>query len=306
MILYTQLFQVILKELLMNNIAITGNTKLTALLGSPVKHSISPLMHNEAFKQLGLDYVYLCFDVNEKSLANAVSGLKSIGIRGFNLTMPNKNKIIELIDALSPAATLIRAVNTVINDNGILTGHNTDGTGFIQSLKDINFSIAQKKVVILGNGGAAMAIAAQAALDGASEINIFSRPQSSFAKRTRQLCDDITKTTNATAYNYDTKDTSQLQASLKNSELLINATSVGMAPNTDASIIEDVSLFHESLLVADIIYEPRMTKFLQIAKSRGCQTCNGMYMLLHQGAKAFKLFTGEEMPVELIRSRYFL
>ena len=280
-------------------------TELTALLGSPVSHSISPAMHNEAFKQLGLDYVYCAFDVNEEELAKAVAQLKNIGIRGFNLTMPNKNKIVELLDHLSPAAKLIGAVNTIVNDDGILTGYNTDGVGFLQSLKDIGFSIADKEITILGNGGAATAIIAQAALDGARQINIFARPQSRFAKRMTKLVADINQTTHSTTSVYDIADTKKLQSASNSSALLVNATSVGMTPNIDASPIEDANIFHPNLLVADIIYEPRMTKFLQIAEQNGCKTCNGMYMLLHQGAEAFKLFTGCDMPVELIRRKFF-
>lgn len=143
---------------------ITGHTGLTALLGSPVAHSISPLMHNEAFRILGLDYVYLCFDVNEDTLPAAVEGLKTCGIRGFNLTMPNKNKIVELLDELSPEAQLIGAVNTVLNDNGKLTGYNTDGYGFMQSVRDAGHDITGKAVTVMGVGGASMAICAQSAL----------------------------------------------------------------------------------------------------------------------------------------------
>ena len=139
----------------MNNI--TGHTGLTALLGSPVAHSISPLMHNESFRLLGLDYVYLCFDVNEETLPAAVAGLKTCGIRGFNLTMPNKNKIVELLDELSPEAQLIGAVNTVLNDNGKLIGYNTDGYGFMQSVRDAGHDITGKNITVMGVGGASMA-----------------------------------------------------------------------------------------------------------------------------------------------------
>lgn len=287
------------------NIPISDGSKLTALLGSPVAHSISPAMHNEAFKQLGLDFVYLAFDVQENELPSAVSKLKDIGIRGFNLTMPNKNKIVELVDKLSPVATLIGAVNTVVNDGGILTGYNTDGVGFMESLRDTDFDVAGKEITILGNGGAATAIIAQAALDGATKINIFSRPQSRFAKRTTTLADAVNQTTHAQVECFDISDVTQLKKALANSSLLVNATSVGMAPNIDASPISDASLFHQDLLVADIIYEPKMTKFLQSASKNGCKTCNGLYMLLHQGAEAFTLFTGRKMPIELIREKYF-
>ena len=131
-------------------IPITGHTQLTALLGSPVAHSISPLMHNEAFHLLDLDYTYLCFDVNEENLEAAVTGLKTCGIRGFNLTMPNKNKIVELLDELSPAARLIGAVNTVVNDNGRLTGYNTDGAGYMQAVSDAGYNVIEKTITIMG------------------------------------------------------------------------------------------------------------------------------------------------------------
>ena len=143
-------------------IPITGHTQLTALLGSPVAHSISPLMHNEAFHLLDLDYTYLCFNVNEENLETAVMGLKTCGIRGFNLTMPNKNKIVELLDELSPAARLIGAVNTVVNDNGRLTGYNTDGVGYMQAVRDAGYDVIGKTITIMGAGGAATAICAQA------------------------------------------------------------------------------------------------------------------------------------------------
>lgn len=145
---------------------ITGHTRLTALLGSPVAHSISPLMHNEAFRQLGLDYVYLCFEVTEDTLSEAVCGLKACGIRGFNLTMPNKNKIVSLLDELTPAARLIGAVNTVVNDQGHLIGYNTDGIGYMRAVRDAGHNILGKTITVMGAGGAATAICAQAALDG--------------------------------------------------------------------------------------------------------------------------------------------
>ena len=168
-------------------IPITGHTQLTALLGSPVAHSISPLMHNEAFHLLDLDYTYLCFNVNEENLETAVMGLKTCGIRGFNLTMPNKNKIVELLDELSPAARLIGAVNTVVNDNGRLTGYNTDGVGYMQAVRDAGYDVIGKTIIIMGAGGAATAICAQAALDGVKKIHIFARETSRFWNRTQKI-----------------------------------------------------------------------------------------------------------------------
>ena len=149
-------------------INITGHTGLTGLLGSPVAHSVSPLMHNEAFRYLGLDYVYLCFDVTEETLPQAVEGLKACGIKGFNLTMPNKNKIVELLDELSPTAQLIGAVNTVRNDNGKLKGFNTDGYGFTQSARDAGCDVKGRTITVMGVGGAGMAICGQS--DGTLRI----------------------------------------------------------------------------------------------------------------------------------------
>lgn len=284
---------------------ITGHTRLTALLGSPVAHSISPLMHNEAFRQLGLDYVYLCFDVNEESLTSAVKGLKSCGIRGFNLTMPNKNKIVELLDSLSPAAQLIGAVNTVVNDNNKLIGYNTDGIGYMQAVQDAGHNIIGKNITVMGAGGAATAICAQAALDGVSKIHIFARPTSRFWHRTQKLVDTINSTLPCQAELYDNDDKNSLRHSIEDSALLINATSVGMAPHTDASILTDLSLFREELIVSDVIYNPKETMFLRLARQAGCQTFNGMYMLLYQGAEAFRLWTGQEMPISIIKEKYF-
>ncbi|MBQ2800945.1 MAG: shikimate dehydrogenase [Lachnospiraceae bacterium] len=283
---------------------ITGHTVLTGLLGSPVAHSISPMMHNEAFRQLDLDYVYLCFDVGTENLKTAVEGLKTIGIRGFNCTMPDKNLMCELADKLSPAAKMMGAVNTVLNENGVLTGYNTDGVGYMQAVKDAGYDIIGKKMTLLGAGGAATAVCVQAALDGVKEINVFSiRDQ--FYGRARQMIDTINKETNCKASLYDFEDESVLKKSIDESDILTNGTSVGMAPKTDACIIKDASFLHEGLIVSDVIYNPRETKLLQMAKANGCHTFNGLYMLLYQGAEAFKIWTGKDMPVEIIKEKYF-
>ena len=286
-------------------IPITGHTRLTALLGSPVAHSISPLMHNEAFRLLDLDYTYLCFDVKEETLPSAVEGLKACGIRGFNLTMPNKNKIVELLDELSPAARLIGAVNTVVNDNGHLTGYNTDGVGYMQAVKDAGYDITDKTITVMGAGGAATAICAQAALDGVEKIHIFARETSRFWSRTQKLVENINSTLPCKAVLHENKDTKALAHTISESALLLNATSVGMAPNTEGTIIEDTSLYHPDLIVSDVIYNPRETRFLREAREAGCRTFNGMYMLLYQGAEAFRLWTGKEMPVKEIKAKYF-
>ena len=267
----------------MNNI--TGHTGLTALLGSPVAHSISPLMHNESFRLLGLDYVYLCFDVNEETLPAAVAGLKTCGIRGFNLTMPNKNKIVELLDELSPEAQLIGAVNTVLNDNGKLIGYNTDGYGFMQSVRDAGHDITGKNITVMGVGGASMAICAQSALDGAASVHIFAGRTSRYWNRTQKFAENLSAKTGCQVCLFDNDDHTALRDSIAQSYLLINATSVGMVPDIDDTIIKDTSLFHPELVVADVVYEPQETRLLREAKAAGCQTFNACICFFIRGLK---------------------
>lgn len=283
---------------------ITGHTQLTGLLGSPVSHSISPMMHNFSFHHLGLDYAYLAFDVNTDKLAVAVDGLRALNVRGFNVTMPCKNLVSTLCDTLSPAAEIIGAVNTVVNDNGILTGHTTDGTGYMMAVKDAGHDIIGKKMTLLGAGGAASSILAQAALDGVREISVFNMRDAFFA-RAEKMVADLNERTQCRVTLYDFSDDTILQNEIADSDILVNATSVGMAPNTEACIIKDPSVFHKDLIVSDVIYNPEETKLLKMAKKAGCPTFNGLYMLLYQGAEAFKIWTGQDMPVDLVKEKFF-
>lgn len=264
-----------------------------------------PLMHNEAFRLLGLDYTYLCFEVNENTLSQAVAGLKACGIRGFNLTMPCKNKVVELLDDLSPAAELIGAVNTVVNENGRLIGHNTDGIGYMQAVRDAGHDITGKTITLMGAGGAATAICAQAALDGVQKIHLFARQTSRFRDRTAALADKINSTLPCQVILHENEDKTALSNALTESAMLVNATSVGMAPDTDSSIITDPSLFRPELIVSDVIYNPKETKLLREAREAGCPVFNGMYMLLYQGAEAFRLWTGQNMPIDAIKAKFF-
>lgn len=284
---------------------ITGSTILTGLLGSPVAHSVSPAMHNEAFRLLDLDYVYLAFNVGTDSLKDAVKGLKTLGARGFNLTMPDKIAILDLVDELTPAARLAGACNTVINDNGHLIGHTTDGIGYMRSVADAGHNIIGKKMTLLGAGGAATAICTQAALDGVKEIDIFRRNRPEAFAQTVAFADRTAKDTGCKIHVYDFADETQMKKSLAESAILTNATNVGMAPDTDAIPIPNVQFLHPDLIVSDIIYNPRQTQLMKIAASMGCPVFNGMYMLLYQGAAAFECWTGLEMPVAEIKKKYF-
>ena len=283
---------------------ITGHTRLGCLLGTPVSHSISPMMHNETFRILGLDCVYLCFDTKNADLKTMVQTLKEMNVYGFNLTMPDKERILPYLDELSPAARMIGAVNTVKNEDGRLIGHNTDGIGYMQSVKDTGYDATTGPMTLLGAGGAASSIAIQAALDGVPVLHIVNRRGRSWDNALR-LADLINENTSCKADVTDMAKGVAVKACIKDSLLLTNATSIGMAPNTDASPVQDTSCFHPDLLVSDIIYNPRRTKLLLEAQDAGCRISNGMYMLLYQGAAAFQIWTGKEMPVEEIRQKFF-
>lgn len=282
-------------------IPITGKTKLAGLLGHPVSHSISPLMHNYSFQLLGLDCVYLCFDVAEQTLEEAVAGLRALQVLGFNLTMPDKNQVLPYLDDLSAAARLIGAVNTVENRGGTLIGHNTDGIGFMRSAEEHGISMKGKTMTLMGIGGAATAICAQAALDGTAQIHIFARSTSAHLERIRKLASALTMETSCKILIHDHENRQELKECLAESSLLVNATSVGMAPNTNASILPDISWLSKDTAVADIIYNPWETRLLKEARAAGHKAFNGYSMLLYQGAEAFRIWTGQEMPVDKVR-----
>ena len=284
---------------------ITGHTGLICLLGSLCDQSVSPMMHNASFEALGLDYRYLAFDVNEETLPTAVAGLKVLGARGFNLTMPDKNLMVSLCDELSTAARIIGAVNTVVNEDGRLVGHNTDGIGYMQSVKDAGYDIIGKKMTLLGAGGAATAILVQAALDGLKEISVFVRPTSRFYDRLVHTVEELTEITDCRIKICDFSDANLLKKELADSAILTNGTSVGMAPHEDTCPVPENLTFPKDLIVSDIIYNPRETKLLTMAKNQGNPFFNGSYMLLYQGAEAFRLWTGKEMPVEKIKKEFF-
>ena len=221
---------------------ITGHTGLLCLLGSPVAHSISPAMHNEACKQLGLDYAYLAFDVSEEKMPQAVEGLRTMGARGWNITMPGKNIMCKLADKLSPASEISGACNTIVNEDGVLTAYTTDGVGFMRAVKDKGVDIIGKKMTLLGAGGAATAILVQAALDGVAEIQVFNI-KDAFWERAQDIVNQLNERTTCKVTLHDYEDPEVLRAAIADSAILVNGTSVGMAPKTDATIITDTTMF---------------------------------------------------------------
>jgi len=281
---------------------IDGYTRLVAVVANPIKHSISPFIHNSAFEATNTNGVYLAWEVDATELAETVANIRRYQMYGINLSMPYKEQVIPYLDQLSEEACLIGAVNTVVNREGTLIGYNTDGKGFFKSLP--SFKISRKRVVLLGAGGAAKAILAQAILDGVSQISVFVR--SSSMEKTRPYLEKIQ---NATGFRVDLfalEDIQELQDSITQADLLVNATSVGMDGSSQP--IPTSIVLPEKLMVADVIYQPFETPFLKWARNQGNQSINGLGMLLYQAAEAFELWTGKEMPTdqiwELLKQKY--
>ncbi len=286
---------------------INGHTRLYALIGSPVGHSGSPAMYNYSFEKLGIDAAYLAFDVSVEKTEDAVNALRTLHAGGFNVTMPCKTAVAQLVDRLSPAAELVGACNTVVfEEDGTMTGHMTDGTGFVRNLREHGVEIKDKKIVLLGTGGAATAIAVQAALDGVAEIAIFNRKDGFYAngektvEKIRKAVSSIRKVSIE-----DLDDTELLGKVIGESDILINATRAGMSPMEDV-IPVPAEFLRPELAVADVVYNPKETLLIKKAKEAGCRAAvGGSGMLLWQGVAAFELYTGQEMPVQEVKERFF-
>ncbi len=284
---------------------ISGHTGLMALIGSPVGHSGSPAMYNYSFQRLGLDYAYVALDIKENEVKDAIAAMRLFNMKGGNVTMPDKTEAAKYMDALSPAAQIIGAINTIVNEDGRLTGHITDGEGFVNNLKDHGIDIKGKKITVAGGGGAATAIQVQCALDGVSEITIFNKKDAFFA-RTEATAEKIRAAVPGIVVNvYDIDDIAKMTEEIRNSDIFVNATIVGMKPLDDQSVVKDLSAFRPGLVVCDAVYNPEETKLLREAKEAGCTCVGGKGMLLWQGVSAFRLFTGRDMPVEEVKERFF-
>lgn len=279
---------------------ITGHTELIGLMAYPIRHSSSPAMHNEAFAKLGLDYAYLAFEVDNDSLEDAVKGLRALKMKGSNVSMPNKTVVHKYLDHLSPAAEMCGAVNTIVNEDGVLTGHITDGIGYMASLKDNHIDVIGKKMTIVGAGGAATAIEIQAALDGVKEMSIFN-VKDRFWGNAEDTVRKINENTECKAVLYDLADLDKLKEEIADSYLFANATGMGMKPLEGKTYIPDKSFLRTDLIVTDVVYFPRETALLKMAKEVGCKTMNGLGMMLFQGSAAFELWTGQPMPIEYMK-----
>ena len=280
----------------MENRNISGKTRLCGVIGDPVEHTMSPVMHNAAFKKRGVDYVYLPFRVEGKELGKAIDGMKALNIRGLNVTIPHKVAVIQFLDRLDPLAEKIGAVNTIVNDGGFLTGYNTDATGFLQPLLERGIEPKGKSVVILGAGGASRAVSFILAERGANLV-ILNRLLEldwavELAGRISQVLKKEVKALELTQEN--------LATAIGKADILVNATSVGMNPNIDETPVP-ARLLKPDLIVFDIVYNPIKTRLLAEAEEAGAETISGLDMLVWQGALAFEMWTDLKAPVELMR-----
>lgn len=278
---------------------IKGSTGLLALIGSPVGHSGSPAMYNFSFRYHNLDYAYMAFDIREDQVKEAIAALRLLNVRGFNVTMPCKTAVVEYMDELSPAARMAGACNTVVNDNGKLMGHMTDGSGFVLNLKEHGVEVKGKKLVILGAGGAATAIQVECALEGAKALSIFNGNLEKARRNAEKIKAEIPACHVKTAR---IDDQEALKADIAQADILVNATSVGMKPDENGTLITDTGVFRPDLIVTDAVYNPLVTRMMKEAEGAGCTVIGGEGMLLWQGAAAYKLYTGLDMPIDEYRS----
>jgi shikimate dehydrogenase len=258
-------------------------------------------MQNGAFQALGLDFAYLAFDVGLEELEEAIKGLRAMKFRGSNVTMPLKRAVCQYMDKLTPAAEMANAVNIIVNDNGVLTGHISDGEGFMMSLDDAGVPYVGKKMTLIGAGGASTAVAIQAAIDGVKAISIFNHRDEFFVQAEKTVA-NLREKLGCDARLFDLEDATTLRDEMAGSHILINGTPIGMEATLDESVIPDVSYFHPGLVVADLIYVPAATKLLKMAQSAGLQTVSGLGMQLFQGVSAFKMWTGHDMPIDTAKA----
>jgi shikimate dehydrogenase len=273
---------------------ITGKTRVCGVIGYPIEHSLSPLMHNAAFEALRLDYMFLAFKVKPAQVEAAVNGMKALNIRGLNVTMPHKSTVINHLDRVDLSAQIVNSVNTILNKENLLFGFNTDGVGALKALRENGVEPKGRKVLLLGAGGAARAIAYTIAKE-ADELAVLNRT----VKQAQEIAKLLEKSLNKKVVA-GSLSPSDIQRNIEDSDILVNATSVGMKPKPDESPVAAKAL-RSNLAVMDIVYNPVETKLAKDAKAVGAQVISGVEMLIYQGAASFEIFTGKSAPVEVMR-----
>lgn len=274
---------------------IAGTTTVCGIVGDPVAHTLSPAMHNAAFEHLGLDFVYVPWRVFRGATEGCAAALRTLGIRGINVTVPHKVDIMAHLDRIDPCAARIGAVNTIVNHDGELFGYNTDAAGFIQGLGGSGISVQGRQVVVMGAGGAARAVVFSL-LDSGARVTVLNRD----AARAAALAHDA-MSIGRSVVAHGPLNATVLNKSLKDAVLLVNTTSVGMQPLSEQSPCPS-TLLRRDLAVCDIVYSPRVTKLLREAAAMGSVTVDGIEMLVRQGAETFELWTGVPAPVDVMRT----
>ncbi|MFC4652007.1 shikimate dehydrogenase [Lactococcus nasutitermitis] len=276
---------------------IDGYTRMAAVVAKPIKHSLSPFIHNRAFELTGINGVYLAWEIDEEDFGQIISNVRKLNMYGLNISMPYKRLALDYVDYLTDEARLIGAVNTVVNFDGKLIGHNTDGIGLFKSLERFGFSAKNKEITVLGGGGAAIAVLAQACLLGVEKVNVFARHSASFEPLKQRLA-ELAEATGVKIELCDLGDFADLQEKVNRSNLLVNGTPVGME-EANLPLSSEIKL-PEKILVVDLIYKVLETSFLKWAKAQGAVTANGVGMLLYQAAESFEMWTGQKMPVDVL------
>ena len=293
---------------------ITGKTKLLGFFANPAEHSQSPLIYNTSFDKLGIDYVYLAFNIPEGKIGDAVSVMKTLEMRGANVSMPHKQAIIPYLDEVSAIVATCDAVNTVINDNGFLKGYNTDIVGSTKAIESMGVNIEGVNAVILGLGGAGKAVLTALAMKKAGKVTVFVRGKNALlsgeadhsyrAADAMAFVDKIKRNTGVDIEVKDEANLDELKEALSTASLLVNCTAIGMGKHEGMSLIPDSSYLHSNLSVMDAIYYPKKSKLLEQAEEAGCNWKNGIDMLLYQGQEAFKLLTGKDFPIDAVRAAF--
>jgi len=276
---------------------VTGTTQVVGVFGYPIRHTLSPEMHNAAFEALGLDFCYVPFEVPPSRLGEALQGVRALGMVGINITIPHKQAVMPYLDAITPKADLIGAVNTIHHTGGQLIGDNTDAEGFLRPLRAISDRLEGRRAVLIGAGGAARAVAFSLVSEGVACV-IANKTLS----RAQRLAEDVAGALGTGAVRaISLEEQEGLRESLSSSDILVNATPVGMYPCHEVPPVVPPEMLHPGLLVYDLVYNPVETSLLRAARAAGCRTIEGLEMFVWQGAIGFERWTGCPAPVEVMR-----
>lgn len=277
-------------------VCVKGTTTVVGVIGWPVAHSLSPPMHNAAFAHLGLDWVYVAFPVTPEDVGRAIEGVRGLGIAGINVTIPHKAAVVPYLDEIDQTVADLGVANTIHNAAGVLKGYNTDGPGLLRSLAESGCEVMGRRVALIGAGGAARAVATAVGRAGAASLAILNRT----VAKAEELAATVQRLTGLQTVALPL-NSRQAQEAVEAAEIVVDSTSVGMHPHSDVPPVIPAEWFHSGQVVCDLTYNPRDTVLLKAARSRGAVTVDGTGMLVHQGAIAFEIWTGQPAPVEVMR-----